>query len=138
MRVRAFCVYRFRDEALSNALFFFVPGAPVTGNRRLVLSRGRRVNSREYAAYKARVTTLAKAAMLQYKFSTVGKADLSLVLHKSRLDIDNCAKAILDGLEGARLFENDRDVWRLTIERGVGPRQGVAIRCKEYVEEVDR
>ena len=35
------------------------------------------------------------------------------------MDIDNCAKAVLDSLQDAGVFDNDSQVWKLTIERGI-------------------
>ena len=35
------------------------------------------------------------------------------------MDIDNCAKAVLDSLQDAGVFEDDSQVWKLTIERGI-------------------
>lgn len=42
---------------------------------------------------------------------------------KKLMDIDNCAKAVLDSLQDAGVFDNDQQVWKLTIERGI-PRKG--------------
>jgi len=38
---------------------------------------------------------------------------------KKLMDIDNCAKAILDSLQDAGVFDDDSQVWKLTIERGI-------------------
>ena len=38
--------------------------------------------------------------------------------NKKLMDIDNCAKAILDSLEHAGIFESDVQVQKLLIERG--------------------
>ena len=42
---------------------------------------------------------------------------------KKIMDVDNCAKAILDSLQDAGVFYDDSQVWKLTIERGI-PRKG--------------
>jgi len=52
---------------------------------------------------------------------------------KKLMDIDNCAKAILDSLQDAGVFDNDSQVWKLTIERGI--RQtggGCVVMIEEY------
>ena len=36
---------------------------------------------------------------------------------KRLLDIDNCCKAILDSMNGI-MFDDDQQVWKLTVERG--------------------
>ena len=38
---------------------------------------------------------------------------------KKLMDIDNCAKAVLDSLQDAGVFDDDSQVWKLTIERGI-------------------
>lgn len=38
--------------------------------------------------------------------------------NKKLMDIDNCAKAILDSLESAGIFSSDVQVQKLLIERG--------------------
>lgn len=38
--------------------------------------------------------------------------------NKKLMDIDNCAKAILDSLEHAGIFDSDVQVQKLLIERG--------------------
>ena len=49
-------------------------------------------------------------------------------------DVDNIAKAILDALQGA-IFENDRQVWCLTVVRKWGPDDRVQVFIK--AEESD-
>jgi crossover junction endodeoxyribonuclease RusA len=46
--------------------------------------------------------------------------EVSIILFprdKRLLDIDNCCKAILDSMNGV-LFDDDQQVWKLTVERG--------------------
>ena len=46
--------------------------------------------------------------------------EVSIILYprdKRLLDIDNCCKAILDSMNGV-LFDDDQQVWKLTVERG--------------------
>lgn len=60
---------------------------------------------------------------LQHKIPKLGMQDVTvqIVLHprsKILMDIDNCAKAILDSLEGAHIFDDDKQVNQLVIKRG--------------------
>lgn len=46
--------------------------------------------------------------------------EVSIILYprdKRLLDIDNCCKAIMDSMNG-KLFDDDQQVWKLTVERG--------------------
>ena len=46
--------------------------------------------------------------------------EISIILFprdKRLLDIDNCCKAILDSMNGL-MYDDDQQVWRLTVERG--------------------
>lgn len=46
--------------------------------------------------------------------------EVSIDLHprdKRLIDVDNCCKAILDSLQGAAIFNDDCQVWKLTVER---------------------
>jgi crossover junction endodeoxyribonuclease RusA len=46
--------------------------------------------------------------------------EVNIILYprdKRLLDIDNCCKAILDSMNGF-MFDDDQQVWRLTVERG--------------------
>lgn len=46
--------------------------------------------------------------------------EVSIILYprdKRLLDIDNCCKAVCDSLN-TRLFDDDQQIWRLTVERG--------------------
>ena len=60
--------------------------------------------------------------------------EVSIVLYprdKRLLDIDNCCKAILDSMQGY-MYENDQQVWKLTIERGEKIKGGG---CKVIIKE---
>lgn len=46
--------------------------------------------------------------------------EVSIILYprdKRLLDIDNCCKAIMDSMNGI-IFDDDQQVWRLSVERG--------------------
>lgn len=48
------------------------------------------------------------------------------------MDIDNCGKAICDSLQGY-LYEDDQQVWKLTIERAEKIKGGgCVVTVKEY------
>lgn len=54
---------------------------------------------------------------------------------KKLMDIDNCAKAVLDSLQDAGVFDNDSQVWKLTIERGIKHTGGsCVVMIDEYKE----
>jgi crossover junction endodeoxyribonuclease RusA len=61
--------------------------------------------------------------------------ELSVILHprdKRLMDIDNCGKAICDSLQGY-LYEDDQQVWKLTIERSEKIKGGgCVVTVKEY------
>jgi Holliday junction resolvase RusA-like endonuclease len=61
--------------------------------------------------------------------------EVSIVLHprdKRLLDIDNISKCILDSLQGY-LYEDDQQVWKLTIERAEKIKGGgCVVTVKEY------
>lgn len=55
---------------------------------------------------------------------------------KKLMDIDNCAKAILDSLQDAGVFDDDSQVWKLTIERGIQKSGGgCVVMIMEYPDD---
>ena len=64
--------------------------------------------------------------------------ELSIILHprdKRLMDIDNCGKAICDSLQGY-LYEDDQQVWKLTIERSEKIKGGgCVVTVKEYSKD---
>jgi Holliday junction resolvase RusA-like endonuclease len=111
------------------AFSFTVPGLPVSGNARLTKNKyGGFMASKEYRDYKERVRSTAKAAALVARYTMPKLVTVSITLTKTRIDLDNCAKAILDALEGVA-YENDRDVTTLQIHRN----QGVGATAKPQV-----
>ena len=61
--------------------------------------------------------------------------ELSIALHprdQRLMDIDNCGKALCDSLQGY-LYDNDQQVWKLTIERAEKIKGGgCVVTVKEY------
>ena len=88
-----------------------------SGNRRYISKRGQ-VFKQEVLAY-----------CLKHKIPKLGTFDVEvgILLHprsKLLMDIDNCAKAVLDSLEGARVFDDDKQVVKLVIMRGLMKKGG--------------
>ena len=52
---------------------------------------------------------------------------------KKLMDIDNCAKAILDSLENAGVFSSDVQVEKLLIERGLPIKNGGCVVLIEVI-----
>ena len=79
-----------------------------------------------------RAVELACIGLPSYQDQAV---ELSIVLHprdKRLMDIDNCAKAICDSLQGY-LINNDQQIWKLTIERSEKIKGGgCVVTIKEY------
>lgn len=53
------------------------------------------------------------------------------------MDIDNCCKAVLDSCQDAGVFDDDNQVWKLTVERGSYVKFGacVVVVTKRKVED---
>ena len=51
------------------------------------------------------------------------------------MDIDNSCKAILDSIQDAGIIDDDSQVWKLTIERGITHTGGsCVVMIEEYKE----
>lgn len=136
------------------AVEFFVPGQPVgKGRPRATVRAGR---ARLYTPaktekYEARVALFAQQAMAGRPVMA-GPVALSVTAlfpiptswpkkrqaaaragteqHTKRPDADNCAKAILDGLNGV-VWKDDSQVVTLSIEKRYSDRPGVLVTVKE-------
>ena len=136
------------------AVEFFVPGQPVgKGRPRATVRAGR---ARLYTPaktekYEARVALFAQQAMAGRPVMA-GPVALSVTAlfpiptswpkkrqaaaragteqHTKRPDADNCAKAILDGLNGV-VWKDDSQVVTLSIEKRYSDRPGVLVTAKE-------
>jgi len=74
---------------------------------------------------------------LQHKIPKLGAYDVivGILLHprsKLLMDIDNCAKAVLDSLEGAGIIDDDKQVVKLIIMRGLMKKGGG---CTVFIEK---
>jgi crossover junction endodeoxyribonuclease RusA len=104
---------------------------PPSVNAYYLASGHRRYISKRGMEFKKAV---AQACIGQPSFGDQ-PVELSIVLHprdKRLMDIDNCGKAICDSLQGY-LYENDQQVWKLTIERAEKIKGGgCVVTIKEY------
>ena len=103
-----------------------MPGRPV-GKERPRLGKGRVYTPAKTRDYENTVAWAAKAAMgrrpvidgaLSLMISCYFKAKSS-GYHVSKPDLDNCCKAILDGMEGI-VFKNDSQIARLILSKENG------------------
>lgn len=82
-----------------------------SGHRRFISKRGQLFRQEvQIACLQRRVPKLGSQSLMVH-----------IILkprNKKLMDIDNCAKAILDSLEHANVFDSDVQVQRLLIERG--------------------
>lgn len=97
---------------------FDIPGRPVSTNQRLTRGKDslRFVKTTEYREYKKRVSSIAKGAAMFAHYDIPPFVDLFIIVTKSKIDIDNCLKCILDALEGIA-YRNDKDVYSITVRR---------------------
>ena len=106
-------------------LRFEVPG-PIPSNNKVTRNvNGRSVKSAQARDYQARVASIAKAAALTQGWRVPLKGvGLSVYLHAygTRLDVDNIAKCVLDGMAGA-VYENDSAVQTLFVGKMDGPKR---------------
>ena len=91
-----------------------------SGRRKFISKRGREFKEavREY--------------VMERKIPKLGSKSLYIEIilrprSKKLMDIDNCSKAVLDSLQDAGVFDDDSQVWKLTIERGIPKKGGGAV-----------
>ena len=83
-----------------------------SGNRKFLSKRGRE--------FKEQVT----AYVIEKNIPKLGDipVQIDIILrprNKKLMDIDNSCKAILDSIQDAGVIDDDAQVWKLTIERGI-------------------
>jgi crossover junction endodeoxyribonuclease RusA len=98
-----------------------------SGHRRFISQRGRDFKNHvaEYCA-EWRVPKFGDAPMW-----------VEIVLHprsKKLMDIDNCIKPILDALQDAGVFDDDCQVQRVSITRGVQKKGGGCVVMLDRIE----
>lgn len=90
---------------------------PPTLNHLFATVNGRRVKSAEGCAY---ADEAGKLARIMFPEPITVPVEVSIVIHPKRgvgMDLDNTAKCLLDSLKGI-VWRDDKQVWRLVIERG--------------------
>ena len=104
---------------------------PCSVNNYYLSSGHRRYISKRGMAFKAAVAE-ACTGMPSFGDQPV---EVSIILHprdKRLLDVDNIGKCCLDSLQGY-LYDNDQQVWKLTIERAEKIKGGgCVVTVKEY------
>lgn len=99
-----------------------------SGNRKFLSKRGREFKE-QVAAYviEKNVPKLGEMAV---------QIDIILRPRNKRLmDIDNSCKAILDSIQDAGIIDDDSQVWKLTVERGITHTGGsCVVMIEEYKE----
>lgn len=60
--------------------------------------------------------------VIEYRCPKLGDMKIQVTINlgprnKKLMDIDNCCKAVLDSLQDAGVFNDDSQVWKLTVER---------------------
>ena len=99
-----------------------------SGNRKFLSKRGREFKE-QVAAYviEKNVPKLGEMAV---------QIDIILRPRNKRLmDIDNSCKAILDSIQDAGIIDEDSQVWKLTVERGITHTGGsCVVMIEEYKE----
>ena len=97
------------------------------GNRRFIRPRGR--------LFKADVAEICKG------LTSFGDKPLELEImflprDKRLMDISNSIKGIEDALQDAGMFDNDQQVWKITIQRGKQKKGGgCVVTIKEFQVE---
>jgi Holliday junction resolvase RusA-like endonuclease len=127
---------------MATRLAFTVPGKPVPKGRPRVVRSGGRAHAftpKRTRDYENQCAWTAAGALAQAKAwpvsLTVPRFAVALRVFGAHgnTDMDNVAKAVLDGFEGV-LYANDRQVTRLTVERCAG--KGDAPRVEVVVEVI--
>jgi crossover junction endodeoxyribonuclease RusA len=93
-----------------------LPTPPSTNGLFFNLRKGGRAPTRKYTAWQTEAGWMLK----QKPVMSFGQMLVQVriwIPRKSRIDIDNGSKAVLDLLQTHGIFKNDKQVERLTIER---------------------
>ena len=112
---------------------FTVPGPLVSANRASRVVNNRAVKSAEKRRDEARVASLALAARVQQDWKQPAYSSMTSLAIGSRLDCDNIAKVIGDGIQGV-LIANDRTVRRVLVAKMDGKPE----RYEVSLEEMER
>ena len=107
-----------RNQGGGRMIEFTVPGRPRPKQRPRKGKHGNMYTPRETQEYERKVAWYASKAM-QGKVKITGPVGVAIRLYfkgKRVADIDNCAKAIMDGMVGV-IYNDDRQVRELRISR---------------------
>jgi Holliday junction resolvase RusA-like endonuclease len=102
---------------MSEVIQLEVPGRPVAWER-VRTNQGRFFKPKRTRDYEERVAWACRASS-----AVIGNADCQVMIEfcakrKLRGDLDNYAKAVLDGLQIGGMIENDRQVKTLSLSYG--------------------
>lgn len=120
-----------------NELEFSVPGNPLSQNRAYRRSKqGRMFMSDEARAFKEQIALIAKCARPDTWDTSTKWFEVWVTCYfdSQRPDVDGPCKLALDAMEHV-LYENDRQVVKVTMERRV---DRVAPRMEVKVRELER
>lgn len=122
---------------IAATLAFFVPGKPVAWERVIPVVRAgkfvRMVTPAKTRAYEERVALLARVAARASGWPSPPVAapyvvELGVLGADAKVDLDNAAKGILDGITAAgNVWPDDRCVVRLVVERVDDGDEGVRV-----------
>lgn len=98
------------------SLFFALPGVPSSTNKRYKVSRSRQTYKTDEARnFEQRVADHSLVAIVKQNWKkTKDACGLEIVVCGSKIDIDNCLKAILDALQ-RHVYFNDNQVEDLHV-----------------------
>lgn len=133
---------------------FFINGLPIPKGRARATARGKYTilytptATREYEDYVAEVASkhIPKTGMIMgpitisltfYMKAPKRYAKKTDTPHVTRPDVDNLAKAILDGLEGT-MYKNDAQVTTLYAHKCYGDKLRVGVSISELVYETQK
>ena len=102
-----------------------------SGNRRFISKRGR----------EFKLAVQEYVAVHQLKSFGDAPVDVNIILRPRNLrlmDIDNCVKPILDALQDAGVFDDDKQVGHVSIRRGLPIPDGKCIVAVEHLSAPER
>jgi crossover junction endodeoxyribonuclease RusA len=121
------------DDFLDDCLFFRIEGRPMPAVRMTRRSKFVDPRAQAYLASKTDIQYQLKTQMIEKDYKMLaGQAPLGVVIavsYTSRLhsqDIDNCAKSILDAMQGI-VYQNDCWIDHISATRKLGKRDKTII-----------
>jgi len=110
-----------------NSVTITLPFPPTLNHMHMNIAKGR-IRSKEYVAFCGMVEHIVK----REKIPAMGAKRLSVAItlhwpNKRKGDLDNRAKAVLDSLQRAEVYDDDECIDRLTLVRGDIVKGGLAV-----------